>query len=129
MTPEYIVSVLVRQLAAHGETVTLQRLSKGSIPQAVEAEVECRAFVRSLQGGNQKEALINSVAQTDLWLIMAPIEIEAAGWESGAQAGADQRVPMKGNKVRVAGRLRNIEAVHPFYVNDVLVRIEMQVRG
>lgn len=122
------ISRLARQLEEHGQTVTLQRMSTGT-GQTVAQSVVAKAFVRPGSYGEQKREVIGSVSQTDQWIILSPVEIEAAGWTSGALGSTDQRIPTKGNKILVAGRLRNVEGAHGIYMKDTLVRIELQARG
>jgi hypothetical protein len=122
------ISRLARQLSQHGQTVTLQRLTTGT-GQTIAHEVDAKAFVRPISSGEQKKELVGSFTQTDLWIILSPVEIEKDGWTSGALGSSDQRIPVKGNKIFVAGRLRNIEGAHGFYMKDTLVRIELQARG
>jgi hypothetical protein len=128
MTPDQALNSLRRQLAAHGEPVTIRRLARTS-PALAEASVSCRGFVRPFGQGQQKVDLIGSVAQQDVNVIISPDEIVAAGWTSGGQSGLDPRLPIKGNKITIAGKERNIEAAHPIILDGVLVRIEMQARG
>jgi hypothetical protein len=125
MTPARAIAALDRQLAQHGVDVTLQRLATGS-PQTVLGSVVCRAQMRAQGTGDQKVMLANTVAQQDMTLIMSPTQIVAAGWQSG---GPDQMVPVKGTRVLCPDRQRTVEAATPFYLNGVLVRLEVQVRG
>jgi hypothetical protein len=38
-------------------------------------------------------------------------------------------VPRKGDQVLVVGTPRNVESAYPIYIDNDLVRIELQVRG
>lgn len=112
-------------LAEIGETVRLQRLTG---TQQIPFEVECHAVVR----GYAPAEVAGSIAEGDSKIIISPSEIIASGWPGPGVVGAterDRRVPRRGDRIIIAGRARNIEAAAPFYVADVLVRIELQARG
>lgn len=126
MTPADAIAVLARQLREHGQDITLQRLSTGTTPQTVLASVMIRALVRPV--GKASE-LVGSMAQADVIATFAPSEIIAAGWASGAQGAADQRIPVKGNRIVLQDRTRSIDTVRPIYLAGQLVRIEAIARG
>lgn len=115
-TPQAWVSSLDRSLAANGEDAILQNLS------GFEAAV--RAFVRQYL----PHELAGGIIQGDSRVILSATDIAVAQWHSGAPAG-DPLVPIKGNKIILAGRARNIEAATPFYIAGTLARIELQIRG
>jgi hypothetical protein len=127
MTPDQTIKSLERQLKQHGLTVRLQRLSKGS-PQTVEQEVVLRGF-DTISSEMRKSELVNAVSQNDKYIILSGKEITDSGFDSGAIGSTDKRIPIKGNKAFFGGRLRNIEAASYKYMNDVLVRVEIQTRG
>lgn len=126
MTPEESIAMLDRQLAAHGQDVTLRRLTG---TQLIPFDVVCRAFVR----GYGPDELTGTIAQGDSLVILSPTEIEANDWpgpnSSATPDTSDRRVPRKGDKVVIAGRVRNVEAPAPIYLGGELVRINLQVRG
>lgn len=125
MTPAACIAALNRVLAAHGEDIRLQRLMG---TQQVPVEVACRAHVR----GYEPHELVGGIAQGDSRVLISPTEIEAAQWPGGQVEGAvvgDARVPKKGDRLFIAGRARQVEAVKPIYLDGELVRIEMAVRG
>lgn len=124
MTPAECIADLDGQLAAHGETIDLRRLTTGPNGVQIPLVVSCRAFVR----GYKPTELVGGITQNDSKVILSPTEIIAAGWTSGRPANEDGRLPMKGNRVMIAGKARNVEAAGPFYVAGELVRIELQVR-
>lgn len=115
---------LDRHLARNGETITLQRLQFVAGVQTVAASVSCRAVVR----GYRPTELIGGITQQDSMVVLSPTEIIAAAWTSGRPAHEDTRVPQKGNRAVIAGRVRSVEAAVGIYVAGELVRIEMQVR-
>lgn len=122
-TPDAQIARLNASLAKHGEDITLQRVTGGV---TVAAAVTCRAFVR----GYQPSELVGGITQQMSKVILSPTEIIDASWTSGRPANEDQRIPMKGNKVLIAGtKARNVEAAVGIYVAGQLVRIEMMVKG
>ncbi|KRE02593.1 hypothetical protein ASE61_15055 [Bosea sp. Root670] len=116
MTPAQAIAALDRQLAQHGETVTLQRLAGAAVAQ----EVTVPAFVR----GFAPQELVNGITQQDSKLILSPTDL--SGWSSG---GVDSPVPVKNNRIVIAGRVRAVEAAAGIRLGGVLVRIECTVRG
>jgi hypothetical protein len=117
------IQELDRSLAADGEDFTLRRVT-GTTSQT-NTDVTCRGLVRAYT----PEELTPTVIQGDSRIILSPTQIEAASWP-GVSAGAlDARVPRRGDKALVQGRVRNIEAAAPIYLDGILVRIELQVRG
>lgn len=121
------IADLDAELLEAGQDVVLQRLALNAGVQSVAAQVTCRGVVRGyrpqeLGGGGP-------VGQDDCKVILGPTEIAAAGWQSGRPAHEDGAVPMKGNRVMIAGRSHNVEAAAGIYLAGTLVRIELQVRG
>lgn len=110
-------------LATDGEDIELHRLIG---TQAIPIKVTCRAFVR----GYAPSQLSGEIIQGDSSVIISPSEIIRSGWPgSSTQKASDKRVPLKNDKCLIAGRIRNIEAVAPIYIDGELVRIDMHVRG
>lgn len=106
-------------LAAEGQTITLTRGA---------ASVDCAAFVRGLDR-NQLEGSVN---QQEFKVIISPTQIDAATWPAAPDSpppSVDPRIPIKGDRITVAGRRRTVQDVLPMFVADVLVRIEMKVLG
>lgn len=124
MTPASALASLDRQLASHGEDVVLQRVT-GSNNQ-VTFSVTVRAMVRAISA----EELAAGIAQTDSVVILSPTQIAAAQWPGpSAPPVGDARLPRKGDRVVVQGRLRNVDLVKPIYLGSALVRIELRVLG
>ena len=121
MTPAAAIAALDRHLASNGEDVVLQKIVSG----AVSASVTARAIVR----GYDPEELVAGIAQQDSLVIVSPTEIDAAAWPGLPDGLEDERVPVKGDRVSIAGRVRAIEAATGIRMAGELVRIEMQVRG
>jgi hypothetical protein len=123
MTPQEAIRSLDDSLRRKGQDVRLQRLAAN----VSVAEVTVRAFVR----GYAPEELVGGIAQNDSKMIFSPTQIQSASWPSPAVTAAnlDARVPIKGDRVFIAGKARNIEAAVGIYMDNVLVRLEAQVKG
>ncbi len=114
------LSALNRSLARAGQSVTLQRVTGGT---TVVQAITLLAHVR----GYEPQELVNGITQTDSKVILSPTSV--AAFNSGAAAGLDIRVPIKGNRMIIAGRTRNVEAAIGLYEGADLVRIECRVLG
>ena len=118
-----------RMLSRYGQDVILRR-SVGTSPQT---NVDCtvRAFVR----GYKPDELVGGVIQGDSHVIIAGADIDAAQWPGGQPLqnpprATDPRVPRKGDKVIIEGRLRNVEVADPVYMGTGdLLRVNLTVRG
>jgi len=127
VTPaEQAIADLDASLATDGEEIELQRLAG---TQQIAVKVKCRAFVR----GYQASELVGGITQQDSRVIISPTEIDRMGWPGPDVASnptsQDRRVPRKGDKAVIAGKVRNVEAAVGLYMADTLVRIEMRVLG
>lgn len=124
------IADLNMSLAADGEWIEIRRLYG---TQLIPVSVTCRAFVRTVTA----EELVAGITQESSNIIMSPSEIIAAGWpgpwtpsaQEPVNPGTDRRVPRKGDKAVIKGRVRNVEVTKPIYVDDELVRIELRVLG
>lgn len=102
-----------------GQSITLRRrIGTGS----TFVDVPCRAIVR----GYDPRELVGGITQTDSKVILSPTDLDVPTWP-GAAGGT--LLPRKGDLAVIAGRSRNVEAASPFYVRDILVRIELRVLG
>lgn len=123
---EQALANLNAALASDGENVEIRRLVG---TQLIPINVDCRAFVR----GYRADELTSGIIQTDRKVILSPSEIIATGWpgpnSSATPTDRDRRVPIKGDKAVIAGRVCNIEASTGIYIDNQLVRIELQARG
>ncbi|MFC5421955.1 hypothetical protein ACFPOB_20545 [Bosea eneae] len=115
MTPAAAIAMIDRQLAAHGQTVTLQRMEGETVAQTATVP----AFVR----GFEPRELVNGITQDDAKVILSPTGL--AGWDSG---GEDPIVPTADNDMVIAGRVRRIIAAVGIRMADQVVRIECAVR-
>lgn len=120
------IAALDEALADVGQEIRLQRLTG---TQLISFSVDLPAIVR----GYTPEELVGGITQQDSFVILSPTEIERKGWpganSSATPTNQDRRVPRKGDKAVINGKLRNVEAAVGIYVADVLVRIELRVLG
>lgn len=119
------IARLDASLARRGEWITLRR---GTGPFT---DLPVRANVRAFT----PDEITAGVMAGDLKVVLSPTGLDAPAWiaaqtEPAPPAGfnVDRRLPTKGERAIVQGRSRSVEAVMPIRVNDVVVRIEMQVR-
>jgi hypothetical protein len=120
------IARLDRSLAKKGQDVVLSRMVSGS-----RVSVPCRAFVQGYQP--HEITPLSGIQQGDRRVVMSLTQINAAGWPGTVQApGAeDQRIPSLGFKdlVSIAGHAVAVQSCNPLRVDNVLVRLEVQVRG
>lgn len=118
MTPEQAIAQLDRQLAAHGQDVTLIRYSGTST--TVLDQAACRGFVRQ----KAPEQLAGNLIQVDADIVLSPTDLTAAGWPDD---------PKKGDKVEIdgdaTGRQRTVLWAEPIRLAGTLVRVNLHVRG
>lgn len=118
------IDALDRALKRAGQTVTLTRIAINGLPAVA---VTCPAAVR----GYTPEELTTNITQQDSKVILSPTQINAAIWPGTQVPGTpDIRVPSKnrGDTCSINGVPRTLQAGVGIYVQDVLVRIELQVR-
>lgn len=122
--------LLDASLATDGENIVLRRVKGANLAAQVNVDVTCRAFVR----GYQADELVGDITQQDRRVILSGTEITAADWpadEPDSTSAVDHRVPSKNRKDRcqVQGNWCSVEAAEPMYIDSILVRIDMRVRG
>lgn len=132
---EFEISELDKSLAEDGQDIELWRVTGvGTNPATI--KVKCRAFVRR----RANRELVSPISQNDEWVIFSPTEIMAHNWpgpwtpasmpgETSQNPDRDYHLPRKNDKAVIVGVARNIEVVKPIYLDNVLIRIEMQVLG
>lgn len=120
LTPAAAIADLDAQLATDGHDIVVQRVTGGT---TVAQAVTMRAFVR----GYQPQELVNGITQQDAKVILSPTGL--ATFNSGAAAGLDVKVPIKGNKMVINGKTRSVEAAVGIYMAGTLVRVEARVLG
>lgn len=114
MTPQEAISALDRQLAAHGQKITLRRYTASSgTPRPKTDLVNVPSFVRAVKADD----LVGEVKQTSSKVTLSPTDIMSL-W------------PLKtSDKVVIDGSEREIMAVKPFKLADNLVRCDLVVAG
>lgn len=115
MTPQQAIAKLDRAIAKNGQTVTLRR---GTAVAPV-ATATVKAHVR----GYDPDELVGGITQKDSKAILSPNGLE--NWPGGMLVGGGSDADW----IRIDGRWRTILAAIPVKMNDVLVRIELQVKG
>lgn len=126
MSAQGLVASLDYHLAAVGEDIQVRRYNGVVFVDSV----ECRAVVR----GYEPHELVAGIIQTDLKFILSPTEIVGAGWPGpeipAGSSNRDRRVPNKGDRIIRQGREFSVQNSNGgFYVDNELVRIELQGRG
>lgn len=122
------ITALDYALAKAGQTVVLRRLY-GQAPNVV--NVDSPAIPAAVRSPSNEE-LAAGYAQTDSVVILSPTGIADAQWPGGelpSATGADPSLPRRNDKAIFDGRIRNVELVKPFVVDNDLVRIELRVLG
>lgn len=114
MTPAQAIAMLDRQIAAHGQDLELRRIVADAADDLV---WPCRGFVRQYKPAE----LIGGIMQGDSQVVLSP-----SGLAGGVFAEAAVR---RLDRVMTAGRQRLVEVVEPVYLANVLVRLNLQVRG
>jgi hypothetical protein len=110
MMPVQAIAMLDGQIARHGETLLLLTVAAG-VP--VEPGTTVRGFVR----GYKPEQIIagGDIKQNDRMVVLSPTGLPA--------------LPAVGSKVRIRGKIHNVQSAYPIRLADTLVRVELQVRG
>lgn len=126
LSPESLISKLDAFLEKAGEDITLRRLYSTN---RIASDVEVRAVVR----GYDPQELVNEITQQDQKVIISPTEINNLGWPGpDFNPGLDSndiRIPKKNDEVLTSRGKLTVQAGVGFYIQDILVRIEMRVRG
>jgi hypothetical protein len=130
MTPETAISSLDNQIAQHGKAVRLVRMDGKT------GNVLATADIRAIVRNNSSVSGIHGTAvmQGDTHLVISPTDLDNAGWPT-AKPGInipledDPRIPRTSDKIMLFGRDRQIHSVEPISLNDILVRLNIIVRG
>src|SRR5690606_15930606 len=104
MTPTEAISMLDRQIAAHGQSIALRRGSG--------AQHSARGIVRDYK----PEQLVGLVTQADRSVILSPTTLGAFG------------VPRLQDAVSISGRIGTVQEAEPIAIDDVVVRVNVRVR-
>ena len=122
------IAALDDALQIAGEDVILRRfVSAGA--NVVNLDVKCRASVRSWR--LREEPIVAGIEQAVLIVSISPTQIVEAQWPGGSLPGqtVDPSEPRRNDKLIIAGRLRNIDAVERLALGGEPVRYDMQVLG
>lgn len=112
MTPAEAIAKLDRQIAKHGQDITLRRV----VPNAPAIEKPSRAFAR----GYRPDELAGGIQQGDTLMILSPSTMPAEFVST----------PLKVNdRIISDGRTRNVQYVDPVRIDGVIVRFNVLVRG
>lgn len=110
MTPNAAIAMLDRQIAAHGEPVTLRRIGNAS-----DITLAVRAFVRRASVDDLAPGADAAVADT--MLVLSP-------------TGLTTFVPpMRGDQADIAGRRVNVKQVETVRMGASVVRYNLMVTG
>lgn len=113
MTPEQAIGALNRQLAKHGQKVTLRRYTGTGNPRPKTDLADVPSFVRAVKADD----LVGEIKQTSSKVTLSPSNIMSL-W------------PLKtSDKVIIDGTEREVMAVKPIKLADVLVRCDLVVAG
>jgi hypothetical protein len=105
--------MLDRQLSQHGEDIVVRRYTAPTGEPRPKTDLTVRAFVRAVKA----EEMIGTITQTASTVVIGP-------------AGLSALWPLRKNdKTVIAGRERNVEAVKPILLANVLVRVDLVVAG
>lgn len=113
MTPAAAIAMLDRQIAKHGQTITLRRVVVNA--PAIEAAV--RGFVR----GYKPDEMTDDIKQGTSLVVISPTALAGTPFATA--------LPKASDKVTISGRLRNIDFPEPVEMDDKLVRLNLQVSG
>lgn len=113
MTPDEAIASLDAQLTLHGQSVTLRRYTGTLTPPRAHTDVAATCFVRSLKS----DELVGTIDQTWSRVVVSP-------------TGNGSLLPLvKGDKIVVASKERNVEFPQPVYIQSTLVRMDVLVSG
>jgi hypothetical protein len=114
MTPAQLIADLDAALARTGETVIVRRYTAPSGAPRPKTDVTgLKASVRAVKADD----LVGDVKQTHSKAVLSPTGLSAL-------------LPLvKGDKLVIQGRERNIDLPKPIYVQDTLVRLVLFVAG
>ncbi|UDF29385.1 UNVERIFIED_ORG: hypothetical protein LHK14_18005 [Roseateles sp. XES5] len=116
ITPAEAIAELDRSLAEAGEDVILRRYTAASGNPRPKIDILVRAFVRPVDALDVKE-LVGNLATPYFEVVVSP-------------TGAGAILPLvRGDKILVEGRERNIELPRPVRLQNVLVRMKPLVAG
>jgi hypothetical protein len=105
MTPAQAIAMLDDQIARHGQTLKFKRGAAAMVPM--------RGFVR----GFKPSELVGTLTQGDRSIVLSPKALGTFG------------VPRALDKVVIADTSATVQSAESVHMDDVLVRINLIVRG
>lgn len=122
------IEALDRSLARSGEDVILRRI----VGTTAQVNIDCRA--RAHVHGYEPSQIAGTIIQGDSHVILSPTDIDRAQWPGGQPVtspppAVDPRIPLPDDRVIIQGQSRVVIAAKPVVRDNVLVRIDLQVRG
>lgn len=116
MTPLEAIAELDRALAEEGQDVILRRYTAPSGNPRPKIDANVRAFVRPVDGVDVKE-FVGNLATPYFEVVLSP-------------TGADDILPLvRGDKIVIDGKEKNVELPRPIRKQNVLVRMKPLVAG
>ena len=108
-TPAGTIARLDEALERRGEEVILRRVV-GTVNQSF-TDVTVLALVT----GFKPQELVGGITQESLLLVISPTQINQTQWPGGMPPSfvGDPRIPLKGYKAVVRGKIRSIEGILP----------------
>jgi hypothetical protein len=124
MIPATAIAALDRQLAAHGQAVTLRRLGSPNV------EVSLLASVSDVEPASAGEDhLGGDIVQFDRKAVLSPTGLGSWPGALAQSDGTDIQVPRVHDQLVIAGRVHSVVSALPRYIGSTLVRIDLVVRG
>ena len=121
MSPDMLISTLDAYLLESGEDIVLRRQG---------VDVIVRAAVRLK---DRPDELVSGSKQDDVLVVISMTQIRAEGWHVGTTGTApyvrDTAIPRRGDEAIIKGIRYRVEAADPIAVNNVVVRVNMTVKG
>ena len=130
MTPVAAINALDRALSIRGQDAALERPT-GNNQAWITVNVRC--MVAGYQPHELTETPGSGIQVGDSKVILSPTQINEARWPGGFVLGSttqgDQRVPKPNiDRMIISGKTRSVISADPLYVDNILVRLEIQVR-
>lgn len=111
------IAILDDGLRQYGQDVVLQRLvADDAGEQTIAHNADCRAAVRA-HAPQALDAMTEDAPATSV--VLSPTDLAAALWPG---------LPVKDDRLIIAGRPNNVETVSPIEVDGTLVRIDLTCR-
>jgi hypothetical protein len=111
MSPETVQDMLARR----GQPMLLRRIDNSQNP-AVNIDVTVQGWVRAYMA----QELIGGIIQGDRQVTISDAEIAAAAWPGP---------PKRDDRINIAGRFLNVQAVNTMFIGTAVAKHTLQVRG